>query len=194
MTNLDLLRWMLVIPLAFAGACRADTTASPAPASAPAPSHESLATAAVQYEGAACSITGENGSGWPAGDECGPFPCTWGQCVVQTCSDEGRCYPGFCVSGYCVRGQPRGERRCDPISPREERVDAGDGEWDERRGCQCNPQNEGRARDFTMCGQFPCGADGCYVETCSDDDDCTYGLCSSHASGPHGYCVTDDPI
>jgi hypothetical protein len=55
-------------------------------------------------------------------------------------------------------------------------------------GCACTPPSDSHA-----CGPFPCSPGGCYVAQCGFDGDCKFGKCSSHASGPHGYCVSSDP-
>lgn len=93
-----------------------------------------------------------------------------------------------------VRADPaalRGSRSCDPFAASE--VQGSEVDWSKWAGCECVQPAEGRARDRQHCGLFPCAADGCYVKACVADTDCALGLCSAHASRPHGYCVTDDP-
>jgi hypothetical protein len=106
--------------------------------------------------------------------------------VVARCGSQPKsCHPGFCVEGYCVRPEAHGQRDCSHIS-------GAVSDPAERAGCQCYPQSGARARDGDVCGSFPCGPNGCYVQKCERDEDCKIGLCSAYASGPHGYCVTDD--
>jgi hypothetical protein len=62
-----------------------------------------------------------------------------------------------------------------------------------RSGCACAPVPAAWREDTDACGPFPCRPGGCYVQQCRIDDDCRAGLCSHHASWPHGYCVTSDP-
>lgn len=121
---------------------------------------------------------------------CGPFPCDYGgKCLVSKCDEKNTCSTGFCSKGYCVRAVAQGPRFCQPASP--------ESVYDNppsAAGCRCTPLSSRAMRDEATCGQFPCSPEGCYVRRCKIDADCAYGMCSSHASGPHGYCVTDDPI
>jgi hypothetical protein len=148
-----------------------------------------VAAAAARAQGKDCSVKGENLSGRGDPDACGPFPCDDGACVVRACAGKTTCYPGFCSQGYCLRAEPGGRRACQPFSEAQQ----GDAGVTSLSGCQCVAQSASMPRDRRACGSFPCGPDGCYVKACRRDSDCAYGLCSSYASGPHGYCVTDDP-
>ncbi|MBL8742352.1 MAG: hypothetical protein JNK04_14690 [Myxococcales bacterium] len=153
-----------------------------------------LARLAETIQGRKCASADEKASGRGDGDVCGPFPCEGGECRVIACggSEDPGCHLGFCFEGFCVRAAEHGQRSCEPfawLQGDDEKVD-----WSRFNGCKCTPQGETVGRDEPRCGDFPCTADGCYVSACKVDKDCAHGLCSSHASGPQGYCVTDDPI
>jgi hypothetical protein len=147
-----------------------------------------LASDAARYSDKACDRTGENLSGRGDAAHCGPFPCDFGHCVVEKCGDKGSCHPGFCEGGWCVHGAEAGARDC-PLA--NVQLSLREPEWYAR--CRCAPQSATARRDRERCASFPCAPDGCYVQRCSGDGDCRFGVCSGHASGPHGYCVTDDP-
>ncbi|MEJ7729001.1 MAG: hypothetical protein WKG00_07295 [Polyangiaceae bacterium] len=62
-----------------------------------------------------------------------------------------------------------------------------------RSGCDCAQATSAPGVENTACGPFPCTPQGCHVGKCRVDEDCRAGMCSHHASWPHGYCVADDP-
>jgi hypothetical protein len=62
-----------------------------------------------------------------------------------------------------------------------------------RSGCDCAGAAPRASGGHAVCGPFPCTPKGCHVARCRVDDDCRAGMCSRHASWPHGYCVTSDP-
>lgn len=155
-------------------------------------SHGALAEAAKRAEGHACAIKGENLSGRGDPENCGPFPCDSGACVVNACTAAKDCYPGICADGYCILAAPHGSRTCKPRELPSLAPDGAAADFSAWAGCECAPQSVPRPRDQPMCGSFPCSPEGCYVKQCRGDGDCAYGMCSDHASGPHGYCVTDD--
>jgi len=140
-----------------------------------------------RYKDQKCDRDGENLSGRGDASRCGPFPCDFGRCVVERCGADGRCHPGFCEGGWCVHGTEGGARAC-PFVDR----DAARARPELVAGCRCAPQSATARRDREACASFPCAPGGCYVQRCSGDRDCKFGVCSGHASGPHGYCVTDD--
>jgi len=94
-------------------------------------------------------------------------------------------------------GEEGGSRECepfvDPYPPNQARTDDHPPDvvayYASRAGCVCT----GNVGQDGSCGSFPCTKDGCYVRRCQVDAQCGAGLCSSYASWPHGYCVTDDP-
>ena len=152
--------------------------------------HPDLAASAATYRGKGCGVTGENLSGREESPECGPFPCMLGHCYVEACPPDGACGAGFCADGYCVRSEAGGQKQCELVA---QSTPPSDAELVARAGCTCTPQALASPRDQPVCGSFPCAPDGCYVARCSGDGDCALGLCSHHASAPHGYCVTADP-
>ena len=156
-------------------------------------SHGALQEAAKQAEGHTCAIKGENLTGRGDPESCGPFPCVYGACAVQTCVASKDCYPGICSEGYCISPASHGSRTCAPRKLPSPGPDGSPGDFSSWSGCQCAPQSATVLRDREMCETFPCSLEGCYVKRCSGDGDCEHGICSSHASYPHGYCVTDDP-
>jgi hypothetical protein len=155
--------------------------------------HGALQEAAKQAEGHACAIKDENLTGRGDPESCGPFPCDFGVCVVRTCAAPKDCSSGICSNGYCILPASHGSRACAPRKIPSSGPDSAEGDFSSWAGCQCAPQSAWTPRDREMCDSFPCSLEGCYVKRCSSDGDCEYGACSSHASHPHGYCVTDDP-
>ena len=144
---------------------------------------------------------------------CDPFVCYRDACRVETCTNDGECKRGSCIEGYCALPPPQPGRRCEafdvdefrrefePGNPRlaSQSPEHGSAEarWLARfDGCACRPEywTEGSTSAHAPeCGSFPCTPNGCYVRECSSDSDCAFGLCSSHASWPHGWCVESDP-
>ncbi len=103
---------------------------------------------------------------------------------------------GACVSQQTPGVLPTSSHACAPfVDPLRDRQavtdsDARDAwrEYAKAHACACTPPRDERA-----CGSFPCAPGGCYVAQCRMDADCKLGVCSDHASGPHGYCVVEDP-
>jgi hypothetical protein len=155
----------------------------------PAVSVADPAAAAPRYRDQACTLAAGSDDGRGDPDHCGPFPCAGGHCQVSTCDPTSAtaCFPGVCAGGYCLSAAPVGARACEATKPKDE------AETLFRGGCRCVPESASAPRDRDVCGSLPCGLHGCYVQPCHGDRDCAYGICSGHASAPHGYCVTDDP-
>jgi hypothetical protein len=161
--------------------------------------HGSLADAEATYRGAACH------SGFfarPDPKHCGPFPCVDEKCEVARCGADEACANGVCADGYCLNAAPAGAKVCerfvDPPRPdapaSRELSEEARAYYASRNGCACAPSDVHSRRDSDACSSFPCLPEGCYAKACSRDEDCRVGLCSGHASGPHGYCVMQDPI
>jgi hypothetical protein len=132
--------------------------------------------------------------------DCGPFVCESGvqRCQARPCRTNSECWPNACIQNLCTRAPLQSGSSCEPLDWH--RFSAETDPDDEKRayrsldGCACEPQgffDEGWAMG-QPCGSFPCTPAGCYVSECSVDGDCRFGLCSHHASGPHGYCVVSD--
>lgn len=143
-------------------------------------------------------------------DACDPFVCHRGACLVKECSAERECPRGSCIEGYCALPPPQPGRKCEPYDPDAANSvlypakmeppkvhDARVAKYLERFDrCACRPEywTEGvMYASSRECGPFPCTPNGCHVQPCESDSDCAAGLCSSHASGPNGWCVTSDP-
>lgn len=150
----------------------------------------SLAADAKSVSGKACQKD----------EDCGPFICESGvqRCLARSCRMHAECWPNACIQNLCTRAPRQSGSSCEPLDSRElEHLDENEelARYEALDGCACEPQgsfDESWARG-SPCGQFPCTPAGCYVSQCFGDDNCRFGLCSSHASGPHGYCVTSDP-
>lgn len=159
--------------------------------------HDSLVTLAPRYKDHACHDTFSRGGRDP--EACGPFPCENDKCHVEPCTSPKDCYHGICEDGYCLNVRAQGEKACAPYAdpPRaggssDESSPVAKAYYASRMGCACAARSEKASDDYEACAEFPCTLRGCYVQACQGDSDCKFGLCSGHASGPHGYCVTHD--
>jgi hypothetical protein len=149
----------------------------------------SLADDARAVQGKACRTDAD----------CDLFVCELGRqhCIARPCSRSDECWPNACIQHLCTRAPLQSGWSCEPL-------DDTNIQWlsdaDQERaygrldGCACEPAGffDKPWAQGHPCGSFPCTPSGCYVSQCIDDGNCRFGLCSRHASGPHGYCVTSD--
>jgi hypothetical protein len=149
----------------------------------------SLAADAQRVQGKACR----------ADTDCDLFVCESGRqkCIARPCRTHDECWPNACIQHLCTRAPLQAGTSCEPLDwkkIRDPESDDAEAAYASLDGCACEPAGffDKTWTEGDPCGSFPCTPSGCYVSKCSGDESCRFGLCSRHASGPHGYCVTND--
>jgi hypothetical protein len=107
------------------------------------------------------------------------------RCTTAPCRIHADCWPNACIQNLCARAPRQSGSDCEPLSwERLEDLDPDeeDDAYFSLDGCACEPNgafDEPWANGHP-CWSFPCTPAGCYVEKCTGDGSCKFGLCSRH--------------